>query len=234
MKITEDKVDELIRTINKGLVCGLGHPRAGEMCVMHAISLIIHGIEYSDAPMCVDEDIAQFDVYLNDQSWSSDKARAKGMVREAVAKLGSNYINGYQWTIDVFTKAYNILVPLLLQKQLKSKIAPTFKYFSFNDEKMFLEQLQDYFTKHYVDAKHSVFLTEASEICEDMSLYSAVSDALIQMADCYDDTEDAIRVFIKNYPSKKKDEALKILSDIATEMCIKHKTEGSKFLYLLD
>lgn len=232
MKIKEEKVKELIKTIDAGLCYGLGKPRAGEMCVMHAISVIIEGREYDDAPECVNDDISDFDIALNDQPWSSNKARAKGMKREAVAKLGSTEINGDKWLRDVMSAALVDInaIPIKLKTYLK-----TSKY---------LPKPLELYIKHLIDE------FEYEKVVPLGKNWSKVIDDIIsnfvllecgQLEDFFDDIQDTgngrsvVDFLLDLYPkTKTKDKAYKWLSNIAADVCVKHKTEGSKFLYLLD
>lgn len=239
-KITEEKVQELIKTINKGLVCGIGKPFAGEMCVMHAISVVIEGVEGEDRPTCVNEVIAGFDIILNDQSWSSEKARGKGMVREAVAKLGSTKVNGDVWLQDVFSDIANLVVTSFLSTYKPERSKSNYDYFSIDDynSDVFLQELKQHF-KTPLDfslIETELMIQEAADIAEEREMWNLqdfLADLLEKMR-YSDDAESIIDYFITEYPIKTPDGALKKLSEIATNACIKHKTEGSKFLYLLD
>lgn len=232
MKITEDKVKELITTINKGLTAGLGNPRPGEMCVMHAISVIIEDDEYSDSPTCVNEIITDFDIWLNDHVWSSKKARARGMIREAVAKLGSTKIDGYIWMQDVIATA--ITETDYISKQLKHLSKGIFK--------------EDVHIKLYIDNLIEKF--ESGEIVLFEKSWDKNIDNILYVTELLDDEIHeffttlndvaeseydwkSVLEQVMEYYSKSKDKTYAWLSNIAADVCTKHKTEGSKFLYLL-
>jgi hypothetical protein len=86
--ITEGLVKKLLEVADEGLVKGVGEPVPGRMCVEAAVCYAMD-LPHGDAPTCVSPALRALVVRLNDSAWSSDKARAKGMRRLAVAQLGS-------------------------------------------------------------------------------------------------------------------------------------------------
>lgn len=86
--VDENVVTKVIKTVKRGLVCGLGEPTPGKMCVEAAICYA-YGLPHGDHPPCVEGTIADLKIELNDQEWSSDRARAKGLLKIAIAQLGS-------------------------------------------------------------------------------------------------------------------------------------------------
>ena len=81
-------VPKLINIVNAGLSSGLGEPVPGKMCVEAAVCYAL-GLPHSDDPGCVAKSFRSLKISLNDQHWSSNEARAKGMLRLAIAQLGS-------------------------------------------------------------------------------------------------------------------------------------------------
>jgi hypothetical protein len=88
MQITETIARKVIETVDKGLTRGLGNPSPGNMCVEAAVCYAL-GLPHGDDPACVSRALRSLKICLNDSNWSSNKARAKGMRRLAVAQLGS-------------------------------------------------------------------------------------------------------------------------------------------------
>jgi hypothetical protein len=106
MKINPTIVKRLLKIIDKGLISGAGEstynpqtgeydspPKPGEVCVEQAVALaldepLIDG-DVTDRPKCVANAVADLKIQLNDRDWSSNKARARGLRRVAVAQLGS-------------------------------------------------------------------------------------------------------------------------------------------------
>lgn len=95
--IDQNLAKDVLAVVDAGLVRGMGYPIPGQMCVEAAVCYAL-GIPHNDEPPCVHEDVRDFKVKVNDASWSSNVARAKGLRRIAVAQLGSNEIkNGKFW-----------------------------------------------------------------------------------------------------------------------------------------
>lgn len=65
----------------------------GAFCVQQAVSKAIGLPKLGDNPSCVGNAVTSFGIALNDREWYTDKARAKGMRRFAIAELGSNKLN---------------------------------------------------------------------------------------------------------------------------------------------
>lgn len=65
----------------------------GRFCVQQAVSHATGMGFLSDQPECVGNVVRNFGISLNDQNWSSKRARSKGMRRFAIAELGSNMIS---------------------------------------------------------------------------------------------------------------------------------------------
>jgi len=89
MQITKELVDKINKLLDEGLVCGLGKPIPGQMCVE---ALICHALDlpHGDEPNCVSPAVRSLKIRLNDSNWSSNKARAEGMRNLAVLQLGTN------------------------------------------------------------------------------------------------------------------------------------------------
>src|SRR5208337_5228881 len=87
-KITEVIARKVLETVDAGLVGGVGVPVPGQMCVEAAVCYAL-GLPHGDDPGCVAPALRALKIRLNDASWSSNQARARGMRRLAVAQLGS-------------------------------------------------------------------------------------------------------------------------------------------------
>lgn len=226
-KITEGKVKELIEVISKGLVGGVGEPYPGEMCVMHAISVVMEGVEYEDNPTCVHDTIVAFDIALNDQPWSSTKARANGMLKEAVAKLGSTHVNGDKWIQDVFIAATSKHLTSFLKEQS-------------NTASKYMSLVERVFCKYVIDqletGKLQLFTNTWYQIKNDINDYglSCLEEDIFAGTDVGDEPEYVVENIFHITGKKKNNTNLRWLANIAADVCIKHKTKGSKFLYLLD
>lgn len=80
---------KVLHLVDKGLTCGFGDPVPGQMCVEAAVCYAM-GLPHGDNPKCVSASVRRFNIELNDLRWSSNKARARGLRRVAIAQLGSN------------------------------------------------------------------------------------------------------------------------------------------------
>lgn len=89
MEITESIAKKVIKTVSCGLVNGIGVPEPGKMCVEAAVCYAM-GLPHSDEPVCVSPAIRRLKITLNDSSWSSNEARAKGLLKLSVLQLGTN------------------------------------------------------------------------------------------------------------------------------------------------
>src|SRR4051812_25945436 len=88
MQITAEVAQKVLTAVDAGLVKGVGKPKPGQMCVEAAVCYAL-GLPHGDDPDCVSRALRSLKIRLNDSSWSSDAARAKGLRRLAVAQLGS-------------------------------------------------------------------------------------------------------------------------------------------------
>lgn len=89
MKLDRNAAKKILNVVDRGLCYGTGNNKPGQMCVEAAICYVLEGDGTNWKPDCVDLDINSYKVAVNDQNWSSKKARALGMRRAAIAQLGS-------------------------------------------------------------------------------------------------------------------------------------------------
>ena len=85
---TRETAEKIIELLGHGLTSGKGSPKPGQMCVEAAVCYAM-GLPHSDEPVCVSPAIRAFKIKLNDSAWSSNRARAEGMKRLAIAQLNS-------------------------------------------------------------------------------------------------------------------------------------------------
>src|ERR1700722_14128077 len=88
MEITREVAAKVLSVVDAGLVRGVGVAVPGQMCVEAAVCYAL-GLPHGDDPKCVSPALRSLKIRLNDSSWSSAQARAKGLRRLAVAQLGS-------------------------------------------------------------------------------------------------------------------------------------------------
>lgn len=87
-KITREDAACVLGVVSNGLTNGKGHPTPGRMCVEAAVCYAM-GEFHDDEPACVDGELRNEKIDLNDKMWSNKEARAKGLARIAIAQLGS-------------------------------------------------------------------------------------------------------------------------------------------------
>lgn len=89
IKIDEKVAAKVLKIVDKGLINGLGSPFPGAMCVEAAVCYAMNE-PHGDKPKCVDPYLRYEKIKLNDwEGWESDADRAQGLRRLAIAQLGS-------------------------------------------------------------------------------------------------------------------------------------------------
>lgn len=93
----------VVEIVDAGLVGGVGRPEPGKMCVEAAVNYA-QGDPHGDKPKCVDKEVRNFKIELNDHVYwystskadgkNTPRARAKALRRIAVAQLGSADMEG--------------------------------------------------------------------------------------------------------------------------------------------
>jgi hypothetical protein len=103
MNITIDHIMNLLKLFEGGLINGAGHD-VNHFCVQQAVHRVmdndLKNPHKSDHPpqWCVHGEITKFGIIMNDtQGWSSNKARARGLQRFAIAELGSSKVSGREF-----------------------------------------------------------------------------------------------------------------------------------------
>lgn len=93
-KPTFRDAQNILAFVDYGLSEGVGdevRPKRGKVCVEFAVSIAMGEPENVDGPSCVNKKVRSDKIALNDVSlWGSNKNRARGLRRVAVAQLGSN------------------------------------------------------------------------------------------------------------------------------------------------
>lgn len=117
MLVSIEQAQKVYDLVGAGLVSGLGQPVPGQMCVEAAICLAM-GDAWGDTPTCVGDADRQFSITLNDTTWSSPEARAKGMRSLSIAQLGSAELSAAQtleWVRLLSLGVVNRIVPIALR-----------------------------------------------------------------------------------------------------------------------
>ena len=118
MELTIEHARRVLEVVDHGLVRGVGAPIPGQMCVEAAVCFAL-GLPHGDDPSCVGRAVRAFKIQLNDSRWSSDKARAKGMRRVAIAQLGSDQIDQQKFRTEVAVQTVRQIIPIGLRAAAK-------------------------------------------------------------------------------------------------------------------
>jgi hypothetical protein len=113
-ELTSEIAAKVLAVVDAGLVCGLGKPEPGKMCVEAAVCYAL-GLPHGDDPQCVGLAVRRFKIRLNDARWSSDSARAKGLRRIAVAQLGSDGLDQREFARRVALGVIREILPAMLR-----------------------------------------------------------------------------------------------------------------------
>ncbi|NBV24921.1 MAG: hypothetical protein EBS05_23750 [Proteobacteria bacterium] len=125
VEMTEAIARKVVEVVDAGLVQGVGQPIPGQMCVEAAVCYAM-GLPHGDDPTCVSPALRQLKISLNDQAWSSNEARAKGLRRLAVAQLGSaGVLDDREFTRRVVDMTIRKVVPACLRSAAQ-QVYPTF------------------------------------------------------------------------------------------------------------
>ncbi len=115
MEISLSIARKVLATVDAGLCSGKGRPIPGQMCVEAAVCYAM-GLPHDDNPPCVSRAVWSLKIALNDASWSSYDARAKGMRRLALAQLGSaGVLDATAFARRVAEMAIRVQVPAALR-----------------------------------------------------------------------------------------------------------------------
>lgn len=112
--LNEDLARKVLEVVDQGLVIGKGEPIPGKMDVEATVCYAM-GLPHSDKPPCVGKSVRSFNIRLNDSPWSSDKARAIGMRKLAIAQLGSDTIDQKAFAAIIAEQTIRQIVPIALR-----------------------------------------------------------------------------------------------------------------------
>jgi hypothetical protein len=105
---------KVIEVVSEGLSCGIGERIPGRMCVEAAVCYAM-GEPHSDRPKCVGELVRNSKIALNDGGkWKDKNDRADGLLRVAIAQLGSNKIDQ--------TEYGNLLIEKIVRRTIKGHL----------------------------------------------------------------------------------------------------------------
>jgi hypothetical protein len=133
IKITKALASKVLEVVDAGLCYGLDdetydekedRPLPGHLCVEAAVCYAI-GDHHGDRPSCVDTNLAEFKIRLNDSDvWKSYKDRARGLRELAIAQLGTK--SGFDYQDFYLRLRMKILLPALYDCLLSQ--SPIYKF----------------------------------------------------------------------------------------------------------
>lgn len=233
-------VSRVLSVVDLGLTEGLGdETKPGGMCVEAAVSFAL-GHETGDGPLCVNPNLRDFKIGLNDSCYfNNDKDRAQSLRRIAVAQLGTEKLT---------SKFDHEGLPISFVKQ-------TFKYSKFSDllqevinvlvlehnGKVKIEAVKNLSAKEKKFFKAAqVLLDENCDLMESIKSHLDIEDSNLSFIDNYEYSSDNYSNFINDFSStlvedkkfKTERAARDFLIEKAVQVLVKMKTPGSKFLYL--
>lgn len=122
----QERYDKLLK---RGLSCGLSDGNqvcieAAVFCAMEKdgdVDALIANRQVQDSPKCVDEEVASIKIALNDATWRSEKARARGLYRVGIAQLGTRNLRGIRQFRTLLAKEVEKVIGTPLQMALKQE-----------------------------------------------------------------------------------------------------------------
>jgi len=255
MEITEQNAVKVLEVVDAGLCKGKGQPIPGKMCVEAAVCYAF-GWPHGDEPKCVAPSLRSLKISLNDCDWSSDRARAIGLRRIAVAQLGTS---GTLDEKEFLSKVVEMTIRRILPRALRSaaKLNKTHKNSLLNAAKRCeIEGTKDAADAAYAAAAAAADAAYAAAAAADAS-YADASYAAYAAADAaaayaagagdYAAAAGAYAAYAAGagaagaagaaaYAAKKlaKDKELSFFAEEVVQILIEMKTPGSAFLYLTE
>lgn len=209
LKITPAIAKRVAACVKPGLTEGVGEPIPGQMCVEAAVCYAI-GLPHGDDPRCVGQEVRNIKIALNDSDgWSTGKTRAAGLLKLAIAQLGSNKIPN--------------------KKFLKALAVKTVKRFMVKGDMPSAGLLGKLVAK----AKKPSGLLEIAVLVSNLDGYKEIGSAAISMLGLRRG-EDAINNALQMMtgdPDSSSQAQLVMLADLITEVLVELKSPGAKFLH---
>jgi hypothetical protein len=235
MKITATHVKKAVKLIKCGLSSGLGKPNPGEMCI-EAVWCNVLGLPHGDDPQCVTPYLRRLKISLNDRNWSSNGARAKGMLKLGVAQVGSlGVLDEAEFQSRVITITRKVMVPIALRAaasvQKKQEHIDALNKAATDLE---LDPSKD----NCIKARYAAAAYAADAVAAAYVAYAAADAADAAAAAAYAAyaayaAADAAAA-AADEKSKKRDEVLTRFADEVLTILIDMKAPGCKWLHLCE
>lgn len=214
-KINAKSVRRIIAILGYGLTNGIGTQKPGKFCVEAAVAYGM-GYDHNDSPDCVSEAVADFKYRLNDEDWSSNFTRAKGLRAIAIAQLGTNG-GKEKSSVYVNEKTFNLAIAQVLARRGVLALAVLYA----RRPNMKLKKDIDILENLIYDMFNAVVMNDDIS-CS--SPYNLLEDTL---------PSNRYLQRLMGRRGLSLNAYLCLLADIGTEALVALKTPGSKYLYLL-
>lgn len=227
ININEEIAKRVLEVVDKGLTDGVGSAIPGQMCVEAAVCYAM-GEPHTDKPKCVEKEIRNLKIELNDSDiWRSNTDRATGLRRLAIAQLGSkDVVKGDKFVRAVEKLALTKYVPMhfnLARKEIDEveKLAKSLTTTTGKKRNKILSKLED---------MNDVILPD---------LDYSLDDGAVTMVNQI--IENIHPVNYRDGTSKANNKVLKAQQKMLEEFCedvvqilIQLKSPGCQFLYLTE
>jgi hypothetical protein len=228
MELTKEIAVKVKETVECGLSKGLGKPNPGEMCIEAAVCYA-YGLPHSDNPPCVGSAVRSFKIRLNDANWSSNEARAKGMIEISIAQLNSNEIDQKEFAKRVTIKTINVIIADLAHRysiELESKLRIVVDLEEARQLCLDLKRYAAVYAAADAAAAYAAAYAAAAYAAADAAYAAAAADAAYAAA-------YAAAAADATYAAAKDNILIKA-ANICLEVLKELKSPGCQFLYLLD
>ena len=110
-----DLIPKFDDILSRGLCVGVGD-RDGQMCIEAAICAAMD-LPHGDEPDCVAKSVRSYKITLNDSSWSSAAARARGLRNLGIAQIGSRgVVDDQEFAKRLAEQTIRELIPTLFRE----------------------------------------------------------------------------------------------------------------------
>ena len=220
--------ESLVDLLGHGLCSGLGKPEPGKMCVEAAVCYAM-GMDHGDDPKCVGRAVRRFKIRLNDSKWSSNEARGNGMLKLAIAQLGSNEIDQIEFAKKLSLRTCNEFLPFFLADKMPD--FDTSGLVSVGDLKTARSEARSAYAA--ADADAAAYAAAYAADAAYAAAYAADAAADAAAAYAADAAADAA-AYAAAYAAADDDKYLVKMAEIGLSVLVEMKSPGCEFLYLTE
>jgi len=232
IRVEKSHYEKFVDLLGHGLVSGIGIQEPGKMCIEAAWCCAL-GLPHGDDPGCVGAAVRAYKICLNDARWSSNAARAKGMLRLGIAQIGSDTLDQNEFRHRLVETLIRRIVPIALRAAASRNPAHAD---ALNDAALRCEQEG---TRAAAIAARDV----ARKVAADAATTAATAANAAYTADAATTAANAAYAADAATTAAKaaaaadaanRDEVLCVAAEMALEILIDMKSPGCEYLYLAD